>query len=234
MRTFTVSFLSLLIGFSLQAQAYLLKPDMELSIPAEAPYGVTFHGEHFWITDPGAGDIIRLHKWNEDLFRIQAPRKQITGITFEGDYLWVLVDAWDTITYPHHSLPKTQAFKLDPADGTVLDSLMIPYYNVPQVSQRFMMGMAWFDSSYLVSYAGGWGAGMVRIAWDRRFSEICCSHPAGMEVIEDELWTVRYTEAGGTGQVIVPLEIDDSISKEDLSRSCLLYTSDAADEVSPV
>jgi hypothetical protein len=218
MKAILITFLSLLLGFSLQAQAYLLKPEMELSIPGEAPYGVTYHGEHFWITDSENGDIIRLHKWNEDLFKMKAPRKNITGITFEGDYLWVLVDAWDTITYPHHSLPKTQAFKLDPADGNVLDSLMIPYYNVPEISKRFMMGMAWFDSSYLVSHAGGLGPGITRINWDRRFSEICCAHPAGMEMIKEELWAVRYEEGNGSGQMILPVEVFDSLGKEDPSR----------------
>ncbi len=39
-----------------------------------------------------------------------------------------------------------------------------------------------------------------------------------MEVIKDELWAVRYEEADGTGKMIVPLGIDDSLSKEDLSR----------------
>jgi len=218
MKAIMFTFLSLILGCSLQAQAYLLKSEMELSIPAEKPYGVTYHGEHFWITDSENGDIIRLHKWNEDLYKIKAPRKHITGITFEGEYLWVLSDAWDTITYPHHSLPKTQAFKLDPADGTVIDSVMIPYYNVPEISERFMLGLAWFDSSLLVSYAGGWGPGMVRIGWDRRFSEICCAHPAGMEVIKNELWAVRYEEGNGTGQTILPVEVFDSLSKEDPSR----------------
>jgi hypothetical protein len=218
MKAIIITFLSLLVGFSLQAQAYQLKPEMELTIPADKPYGVTYHGEHFWITDSENGDIIRLHKWNEDLFKIKAPRKYNTGITFEGNYLWVLYDAWDTITYPHHSLPKTQAYKLDPADGDVLDSVMIPYYNVPEVHKRYMMGLAWFDSSLLVSYAGGWGPCMTRIDWDRRFSDICCAHPAGMEVIENELWAVRYKEEDGTGQMILPVEIDDSLSEEDQSR----------------
>ncbi len=218
MKAVIITFLTMLAGSSLQAQAYQLKPEMEITIPSENPYGVTCQGEYFWITDPGTGDIIRLHKWNEDLYKIRAPRKQVTGITFEGDYLWVLVDAWDTITYPHHSLPKTQAYKLDPADGDVIDSVMIPYYNVPETHHRYMMGLAWFDSSYLVSYAGGWGPSMVRIGWDRRFSEICCAHPAGMEVIENELWAVRYKEEDGTGQMILPVEIDDSLGLEDLSR----------------
>jgi hypothetical protein len=218
MKTILLTLLSLITGINGQAQAYQLKPDIELTIPGEAPYGVTYHGEHFWITDPGSGYIIRLHKWNEDLFKIKAPRKQVTGITFEGDFLWVVVDAWDTITYPHHSLPKTQAFKIDPADGTVLDSLMIPYYNVPETSQRFMMGMAWFDSTYLVSHAGGWGPGMTLINWDRNFKEICCAHPAGMEVMKDELWAVRHAEADGTGYMILPVDIQDSLSREDMSR----------------
>ena len=214
-------FLTLLIsfaGFNLQAQAYQLKPDMEISIPSEAPYGVTHHGEHFWITDPGSGDIIRLHKWNEDLFKIPAPRRHITGITFEGDNLWVLVDAWDTLAYPHHSLPKTQAYMLDPTDGMVLDSMMVPYYNVPETRDRFMMGMAWYDSSYLVSHAGDWGPGMMRIDWDRKFSGIWGAFPAGLEVIKDELWAVKYAEGDGTGSMILPLSIQDSLGLEDLSR----------------
>jgi len=211
-------FLLLIIGISLQAQAFQLRPDVELSIPAEKPYGVTYHGEHFWITDSETGDILRLHKWNEDLYKIKAPRRHITGITFEGEYLWVLSDAWDTITYPHHSLPKTQAFKLDPADGTVLDSLMIPYYNVPEVSKRFMMGLAWYDSSWLVTHPGGWGPGMTRINWDRSFGEVCCAQLAGVEVIKGELWAVRHTEGDGTGTMILPVDIQDSSGKEDMSR----------------
>ena len=218
MKTIISTILALIFGFNLQAQAYLLRSEMELTIPAEQPYGVTHHGEHFWISDSENGDIIRLHKWNEDLFKIKAPRQHITGITFEGEYLWVLSDAWDTITYPHHSLPKTQAFKLDPADGTVLDSLMIPYYNVPEISKRFMMGLAWYDSSWLVSHAGGYGPGITLINWDRRFSEIWGAHPAGMEVIKDELWAVRHEDGDGTGQMILPLEIFDSLGKEDMSR----------------
>jgi len=218
MRCLIFTIVALVLGCSLQAQAYQLEQDMELSIPAEAPYGVTCDGEHFWITDSENGDIIRLHKWNEDLFKIKAPRNYITGITFEGEYLWVLSDAWDTITYPHHSLPKTQAFKLDPADGRVLDSLMIPYYNVPEISERFMMGLAWYDSSWLVSHAGAYGPGITRINWDRRFSEIWGAHPAGMEVIKDELWAIRHEEGDGTGQMILPVEVFDSLGKEDMSR----------------
>ena len=95
---------------------------------------------------------------------------------------------------------------------------MIPYYNVPETSQRFMMGMAWFDSSYLVSHAGGWGPGMTRINWDRSFEEICCAHPAGMEVMKDELWAVRHAEGDGTGNMILPVNIQDSLSEEDMSR----------------
>jgi hypothetical protein len=81
-----------------------------------------------------------------------------------------------------------------------------------------LMGMAWFDSSYLVSFMGGWGPSMFRIHWDRRYSGICCAHPAGMEVIENELWAVRQKDADGTGQMILPVEIEDSLSVEDLSR----------------
>jgi len=163
--------------------------DYELDIPVENPYGVTWGEGYFWITDVKSGEIFGIHPELDNLHRIEAPRKNITGITFEGEYMWVLVDAWDTITYPHHSLPKTQAFKLDPWNGNVLDSVMIPYYNVPEVSERFMYGLAYFDSSLFASFNGGRGPSLIRID-ENGFTNICCAHPTGMEVIDGELWSI--------------------------------------------
>lgn len=212
----------------------------ELEIPTGNPYGVTYHNGYFWITDAINGDIIRIHKENEGLKKIKAPRKNNTGITFEGEALWVLTDAWDTIAYLHHNLPKTQVYKLDPEDGTVLDSMMVPYYNVPEVSRRFMLGLAYFDASLLVSFNGGWGPCMFRL--NEYFTQVCCAHPSGMEVAGDELWAVRFTgnpdipvctedsviadviydESGIAwyyGGMISPVSLHDSASMEDWSRA---------------
>ena len=186
------------------------------------------------------GDIISFNKEGVALKTIKAPRKNNTGITFEGEYLWVLTDAWDTIVYPHHNLPKTQVYKLDPDDGTPLDSMMVPYLNVPEVSKRFMLGLEYFNSSLLVSFNGGWGPCMYRL--NENFSKLCCAHPGGMEVADNELWEIRFTgnpemivinedsiipnviygDSGiewFNGGMIMPVSLDDSTSMEDWSRA---------------
>ena len=41
MKSVIFTFLSLILWFNLQAQAYQLKTDIEITVPAENPYGVT-------------------------------------------------------------------------------------------------------------------------------------------------------------------------------------------------
>jgi hypothetical protein len=225
---------------SVFAQQFRLVTSQELDIPTGNPYGVTYHNGCFWITDAMNGDILRMHKETGDLKTIKAPRKYNTGITFEGEYLWVLTDAWDTIAYLHHNLPKTQVYKLDPDNGIPLDSLMVPYYNVPEITKRFMLGLAYYDSSLLVSFNGGWGPCIFRL--NEYFTQVCCAHPGGMEVAGDELWEIRFTgdpdimmsnddslipnviygDSGMdwyNGGMLMPLSLYDSTSMEDWSRA---------------
>ena len=195
--------LSFVVTCALPAQEFRLITDYEHDIPVENPYGLAFYEGYFWITDVKSGEIYGVHPELDNIYRVEAPRKNITGITFEGRYMWVLVDAWDTIAYPHHNLPKTQAYKMDPWTGEVLDSVMVPYYNVPEVTERFMYGIAWYDSALYASFNGGYGPSMCRIDKDG-FTNLCCAHPSGMEVINGKLWSVHnqgyiYTlDADGT------------------------------------
>lgn len=225
----TLFFLGI-FSISLSAQTNIIPSLVELNIPTDNPWGVTWHGDHFWISDAENGNIVRLHKYQEDLFIIKAPRQHITGLTFQGDYLWVLADEWDTISLPHLCSINALMWKLDPETGEVLDSLLVPYYNFPTVVDKFLLGVSYYDSSFFVSYNGGWGSCMFRIEENNFRQELCCAHPAGLEVIDGELWTVRFNDNDGTGNFIVPLMIKDSSTSEDWSRRMDLnyYASDLA------
>lgn len=212
------------------AQTSSLVVKREINLPMDDPYGVTWHDGHFWITSPANGMILRMGRDLEDLHRIRAPRDKITGITFEGRTPWVLVDAWDTINYPHHDLPKTQVYKLDPADGQVIDSVIVPYYNVPKEYDRYMFGLAWYDSSLYASFNNLYGPALSRIEGGR-YSDVCCARPKGMEVVRGTLWSIRnnndiYTiepDGGGSSiraaSYIMPVVIDDSGSYDDWSKA---------------
>ena len=230
MRIISALFFLSMFLVSISAQTDPLPPLVELDIPTDNPWGVTWHDDHFWISDAENGNIVRLHKYQEDLFILKAPRKHITGLTFQGDYLWALSDEWDTISLPHLSSINALMWKLDPETGEVLDSLLVPYHNFPTVVDKFLLGVSCYDSSFFVSYNGGWGACMFRIEENNYRQELCCAHPAGLEVINGELWTVRFNDNDGTGNFIVPLIIQDSSSSEDWSRRMDLnyYASDLA------
>ncbi len=207
-----------LFSICLKAQTNPVIPQIELDIPTDNPWGVTWHGDHFWICDAENGNIVRLHKYQEDLFILKAPRKHITGLTFQGDYLWVLSDEWDTISLPHLCSMNALMWKLDPETGEVLDSLLVPYSNFPTIEDKFLLGVAYHDSCFFVSYNGGWGPCMFRIEENNNRQELCCAHPAGLEVIDGELWTVRFNNNDGTGNFMVPLMVEDSLNIEDWSR----------------
>jgi len=230
MRSISTIFFLAIISISLSAQPDVLPPLVELDIPTDNPWSVIWHGDHFWISDAENGNIVRLHKYQEDLFILKAPRKHITGLTFQGDYLWALSDEWDTISLPHLSSINALMWKLDPETGEVLDSMLVPYHNFPTVVDKFLLGVSYYDSSFFVSYNGGWGSCMFRIEENNYRQELCCAHPAGMEVINGELWTVRFNDDNGTGNFMVPLLIQDSLSSEDWSRRMDInyYASDLA------
>ena len=77
------------------AQKFVLVPETEIDVPADHPWGLTYHDDHFWISDSENGNIIKMHRYEEDLTIIKAPRNHITGLTFEGDDLWVMSDEWN-------------------------------------------------------------------------------------------------------------------------------------------
>lgn len=201
-----------ILSFASQAQKVILVPEEEINIPADNPWGLTYHNDWFWVSDAENGNIIKLHRYLEGFKIIKAPRKHITGLTFEGDYLWVLSDEWDTIAFPWLCSQKALLFKLDPDNGDVLDTLLIPYYfrtgpkdtliykdsliydenGIAYYPYRFLMGLSYYDSSLFVSYNGGWGPCLYRVEIsNNHITELCCPHPSGMETVKEELWAIR-------------------------------------------
>jgi hypothetical protein len=218
-----------ILTFTSQAQKVILVPDEEISIPSDNPWGLTYHDDWFWVSDAENGNIIKLHRYLESFSVIKAPRKHITGLTFEGDYLWVLSDEWDTIAFPYLCSQKALLFKLNPENGDVLDTLLIPYYfrtgqkdtliykdsliysenGIVYYPRRYLMGLSYYDSSLFVSYDGGWGPCLYRVEIsNNHITELCCPHPAGLETVKEELWTIRDQP----WEVVYPWEIDNADS----------------------
>ena len=201
-----------ILTFTSQAQKIILVPDEEINVPTDNPWGLTYHDGWFWVSDAENGTIVKLHRFADGFSFINAPRKHITGLTFEGDYLWVLSDEWDTIAFPWMSSQKALLFKLNPENGDVLDTLMVPYYfwtgpndtviykdsliynnenGFAYTPYRYLMGLSYHDGSLFVSYNGGWGPCLYQVEIkDNHITELCCPHPSGMETVNNELWTV--------------------------------------------
>lgn len=240
------------------AQKFVLVPETEIDVPTDHPWGLTYHDDHFWISDSENGNIIKLHRYEESLTIIKAPRNHITGLTFEGDDLWVMSDEWDTIAFPFLCSQKALLFKMNPQTGDVLDTLLVPYYyypvlhdsliylnrEIPMYTNRFLLGLSYYDSGLFISYNGGWGPCLSRVESDNRITELCCPHPSGLETVNGELWVIGYTpweviysdptsayiNVTDTGSVTVqyplpvfanalfPLVVNDSLAYEDRNR----------------
>ena len=52
---------------TLAAQEFRLFTEKELDLPTRNPYGLTWHNDHFWVSDVEDGTIYRIHKEREDL-----------------------------------------------------------------------------------------------------------------------------------------------------------------------
>lgn len=127
MKKFYIALILLsIISFTVKAQKVILVPDVEIKVPTDNPWGLTYHDGWFWASDCENGNIVSFNPNLDGFLTIKAPRKHITGLTFEGDWLWVLSDEWDTIAFPSLSSQKALLFKLNPQTGDVLDTLLIP------------------------------------------------------------------------------------------------------------
>lgn len=89
--------------------------------------GITFDGKYLWLSVAGSGDLIYQVDASGDslvvLRSFDAPpagRGTIRDIAWDGAFLWAVNSGSETYEFP------ATLYKLDPADGAVLDSVQLP------------------------------------------------------------------------------------------------------------
>jgi len=109
-----------------------------VNAPGNYPSGLTWDGDHLWVCDFQDDKIYRLDETGKVVHSIESPAYWPSGLAFDGKYLWNsdvkgLIPRGDE----YH---EGRIFKIDPADGTILNTLAAP---TPSP-----MGLAW-DGHYL-------------------------------------------------------------------------------------
>ncbi len=121
-----------------RSSAYTGEKIKSLDIPGMYPTGMTFDGEHIWLSDrkekkifcidPGSGKVVR---------SIPTPGYWPTGLTWDGKYLWA-ADIKGGL--PLSENYQGVIYKLDPSNGYILHTIQ-----APSPDPR---GLAW-DGKYL-------------------------------------------------------------------------------------
>ncbi len=106
--------------------------------PGNYPAGLTFDGQHLWVSDFRTDKIYELNKKGDIIRSIPSPAYWPMGLTFDGKYLWC-ADAKGLIPQgdEYHD---GRIFQIDPKDGTVVKTLFAP--------TPAPLGLAW-DGKYL-------------------------------------------------------------------------------------
>ncbi len=134
MKRFLVLFL--LLPFA--AMAYPGQIIHSFKTPGNYPAGLTFDGQHLWVSDFRTDKIYELNKKGDIIRSIPSPAYWPMGLTFDGKYLWC-ADAKGLIPQgdEYHD---GRIFQIDPKDGTVVKTLFAP--------TPAPLGLAW-DGKYL-------------------------------------------------------------------------------------
>ncbi len=106
--------------------------------PGDYPSGLTWDGQHLWVTDFQTDKIYELDKNGKVLRSIESPAYWPTGLAFDGKYLWNS-DVKGQIPQgdEYHN---GKIYQIDPKDGFVLKTITAP---TPSP-----IGLAW-DGAYL-------------------------------------------------------------------------------------
>ena len=72
------------------------------------------------------------------------------------------------------------------------------------------------DTTLYVSFDGGWGPSLFEIdpVTKELGSALCCAHPGGLGVTEEELWCIRTNREDGCGNRIIKLSFPGDFVEE--------------------
>jgi len=217
MLKFKLLFFYFIIPLCVFSQTDTLRTISEFDTPCPCPWGLASDKKNLWVGDDSLANIYEIMLNGEILNTIHITDCIIKGITFLDDTLWIvngrsvgdtlLFNSWDSTFYSYFFYC---IYKIDKFSGAKLDSIRM--ISCPTI----MLGIAYYNSKFYVSYNGGWGDCMFEIDPKAKkvIQTLCCAHPCGLTTIYDTLWCVRMNSQHRTGNLIVPLEIQGDLSKE--------------------
>ena len=114
----------LFILIPIQLVAYTGEIQSSFSAPANYPSGLTWDGNHLWITDFQTDKIYKLDASGKVLKTIESPAYRPVGLAFDGKYLWCsdtkgLIPEGDE----YH---RGKIYKIDPENGKILKVMAAP------------------------------------------------------------------------------------------------------------
>ncbi len=187
----------------------------EFNAPTLSPWGLTYDGENFWISDDSTSCIHKIDSVGNIIKSYQFTNLNLKGMTFHENELWVVNDfaVGDTVIY-YSSLNDSCIYKIysilkiDINNGAIIDSLTFRATGTNTKISNFIWGIGSFQSYLYVSYNGGWGPCTYEInpATRKVTNNLCCAHPCGFTTINNNLWCVRMGSLEGPGDSIRELD----------------------------
>ena len=164
----------------------------EFTLPLNSPWGLSYHNGSLWISDSDNGKIIQIDTLGNVIDSVLLGDIKIKGLDFVNDTLWVVNTnvVGDTMInsfeYPFYCI-----YKLDYSNNKIIDSVVL--VGAGNSQNDYLWGLTYYDLKLLVSFNGGWGSCLFQVDPElKSFETLCCSHPLGMTVIKDTLWSVRH------------------------------------------
>ncbi|MDD4148850.1 MAG: hypothetical protein PHE33_02365, partial [Bacteroidales bacterium] len=174
------------------AQNDTLNVIFEFNSPTSNPWGLTFDGTDFWVSDHISGMIYKSNPTGQTVDSIEVMFSMITGISFVNDTLWALNTTIvsdtiiNTLTYPVYSL-----YKIDKTNGIKIDSIEI-ISPVTNLQSGDLWGLEFYNEKFYISYNGGYGPCLIELERNGTYSNLCCTHLVGMTVAYDSIWAIGY------------------------------------------
>ncbi|MDD2633911.1 MAG: T9SS type A sorting domain-containing protein [Bacteroidales bacterium] len=164
----------------------------EFNSPTPNPWGLTFDGTDFWVSDHISGMIYKSNPTGQTVDSIEVISSMITGISFVNDTLWALNSKivkdtiMNTSAYPVYFL-----YKIDKSNGHKIDSIEI-IGSATNLQSGDLWGLEFHNDKFYISYNGGYGPCLIEVERNGICSDLCCTHLVGMTVAYDSIWAIRY------------------------------------------
>ncbi len=174
------------------AQIDTIQVTDQFTSPCANPWGLTWDGSAFLISDSQNGKIYRTSYTGQVLDSIQVQNSGLRGLTYFNGSLWAMNSIKVTDTLVGSSVyPVFAVYKLDQNTGAKLDSILVkaPY---PSTQDGDFFGICSQNNKLYVSFRGYFGPCL----WEYDFisqqgNYLCCTHFLGMTSLNNIIWAIR-------------------------------------------